>query len=221
VLLPWADDVAAVLVAWFPGQEAGNALADVLLGDVEPSGRLPVSWPAAEDSLPSTTPKDGVLAYDEGLLVGHRAGDRLALRYAFGHGLGYTTWEYLDVSAPSTLPQGGDVTVEVRLRNTRHACGSRGRAGLLVAYGQRGAAAGSLAGGLRRRRRGSGRGGHCRGDRTGPSVRALGHRALGVDGGAGGVRAADRPRQRQPAAARPSTWASGRTSWPPKGMHTA
>ena len=48
VLLPWADQVPAVLVAWFPGQEFGNALADVLLGDREPGGRLPVVWPAAE-----------------------------------------------------------------------------------------------------------------------------------------------------------------------------
>ena len=67
VLLPWADEVAAILLAWFPGQEFGNALADVLLGLAEPGGRLPVSWPSAEDGLPSTQPVDGTLTYDEGL----------------------------------------------------------------------------------------------------------------------------------------------------------
>ncbi|MGH1554945.1 glycoside hydrolase family 3 protein [Streptomyces sp. L7] len=54
VLLPWADDVAAVLLAWFPGQEFGNALADVLLGEAEPGGRLPTVWPASGHGLPVT-----------------------------------------------------------------------------------------------------------------------------------------------------------------------
>lgn len=116
VLLPWADDVPAVLLAWFPGQEFGNALADVLLGGVEPGGRLPVSWPAAQDGLPSTRPVDGVLSYDEGLFLGYRAYDRDGREplYRFGHGLGYTSWEYVSVTA---VPAAG-ATVSVRLRNT-------------------------------------------------------------------------------------------------------
>jgi beta-glucosidase len=65
VLLPWADDVPAVLLAWFPGQEFGNALPDVLLGAAEPGGRMPVSWLAAEDGLPSTQPVNGEVSYDE------------------------------------------------------------------------------------------------------------------------------------------------------------
>ena len=72
VLLPWANEVAAVLVSWFPGQEAGRALGDVLSGAVEPGGRLPVTWPSAEETLPSVTPMNGELSYDEGLLVGYR-----------------------------------------------------------------------------------------------------------------------------------------------------
>jgi beta-glucosidase len=110
VLLRWADEVAAVVLAWFPGQEFGNALADVLLGVAEPGGRLPTTWPATADGLPSVEPVDGVLAYDEGLRVGYRAGDARAL-YPFGHGLGYTTWEYLSL----TVVEPG---VTVRVRNT-------------------------------------------------------------------------------------------------------
>jgi beta-glucosidase len=118
VLLPWADDVAAVLLAWFPGQEFGNALADVLLGAVEPGGRLPTTWPRTEEGLPSTQPHDGILTYDEGLFVGYRAYDRDGREplYRFGHGLGYTEWEYLAVE-----PAGDRVTV--RLRNAGERAG--------------------------------------------------------------------------------------------------
>jgi beta-glucosidase len=121
VLLPWAHQVAAVLVAWFPGQEFGNALADVLLGDREPGGRLPTVWPAAEhEHLPSTRPVDGRLVYDESIHVGSSGYDRAGIQPAFylGHGLGYTTWEYLDVTAPSHLDPDGEATVHVRVRNT-------------------------------------------------------------------------------------------------------
>lgn len=116
VLLPWADDVAAVLLAWFPGQEFGHALADVLLGAVEPGGRLPTTWPRQPDGLPSTRPVRGVLTYAEGLRVGYR-GDVVA-RYAFGHGLGFTTWEYVALDAPAATSAGADVAVGVTLRNT-------------------------------------------------------------------------------------------------------
>jgi beta-glucosidase len=125
VLLPWSEEVAAVLLAWFPGQEFGNALADVLLGVAEPGGRLPTGWPVSEEGLPATEPVDGVLAYDEGLFIGYRGDGRTGWqppRYAFGHGLGYTTWDYVSIDAPGELPSGADLTVEVRIRNsgTRH-----------------------------------------------------------------------------------------------------
>jgi beta-glucosidase len=113
VLLPWADDVPAVLLTWFPGQECGNALADVLLGATEPGGRLPVTWPADEEGLPSPLPVDRTLRYDEGLFVGHRGYDRDGRepRFRFGSGLGYTTWEYLSAETDAA-------SVTVRLRNT-------------------------------------------------------------------------------------------------------
>jgi beta-glucosidase len=113
VLLPWADDVAAVLVSWFPGQEFGNALADVLTGAVEPGGRLPMTWPASEEGLPSVTPVNGEVPYDEGLLIGYRwylATDRQPA-FPFGHGLGYTAWAYEELAVD------GD-TVTVTVRNT-------------------------------------------------------------------------------------------------------
>ena len=101
VLLPWADEVPAVLLTWFPGQEFGHALADVLLGDAEPGGRLPTTWPADDRrAAVRATPVDGTLAYDEGIFVGYRAYERDGRTplYPFGHGLGYTTWEYLELA---------------------------------------------------------------------------------------------------------------------------
>jgi Glycosyl hydrolase family 3 C-terminal domain/Glycosyl hydrolase family 3 N terminal domain/Fibronectin type III-like domain len=126
VLLPWADDVAAVLLTWFGGQEFGNALADVLLGDAEPGGRLPTTWPASQDGLPSTQPTDGVLTYTEGLFIGYRGYDRDGREplFPFGHGQGYTTWSYDAITvdcAPVDLRNPADasgVAVCVELRNT-------------------------------------------------------------------------------------------------------
>jgi beta-glucosidase len=118
VELPWADDVAAVLLTWFGGQEAGHAVADVLLGIAEPGGRLPTTWPARESDCPvlATRPVDGVLRYDEGVFIGYRAYERAGItpRYPFGHGLGYTTWEYEHITADQQA-----VTVTVRNTGAR------------------------------------------------------------------------------------------------------
>ena len=119
VLLPWADEVAAILVAWFPGQEFGGALADVVLGVSEPGGRLPTTWPRSGDRLPSTAPDGGVLSYAEGLFIGYRAYDRdgRAPQHPFGHGLGYTRWRYDAIEAPAAAAPGDDVAVSVRVTN--------------------------------------------------------------------------------------------------------
>src|SRR5439155_6392138 len=75
VLLPWRDDVAAVLATYFGGKEYGDALADVLLGRTEPGGRLPTTWPREQPDVPviDVTPQDGVVRYDEGIHIGYRA----------------------------------------------------------------------------------------------------------------------------------------------------
>ncbi|WP_405988423.1 beta-glucosidase [Streptomyces sp. NBC_00986] len=131
VLLPWADEVPALLWAWLPGQEAGHALADVLLGRSEPAGRLPWTLPArAEDvPVPDARPHDGIVTYTEGVHIGHRAWDRQELTpaFPFGHGLGWTRWTYDSVTTPYpsvsaahlTGPAGGDgLQLAVELTNT-------------------------------------------------------------------------------------------------------
>jgi beta-glucosidase len=119
VLLPWRDEVPAVLLSWFPGEQAGHGLADVLFGAAEPAGRLPTTWPAAaaDAPVPSARPVDGVLHYAEGLDIGYRGwlASGVEPAYWFGHGLGYTTWSYEDISVSE--PDGHHCSVRVRLRN--------------------------------------------------------------------------------------------------------
>ncbi|MGW3850979.1 beta-glucosidase [Streptomyces fagopyri] len=124
VELPWREEVAAVLLTWFPGQEGGGALAEVLTGAHEPGGRLPTTWgPLADAPVTQVVPVDGALAYDEGAFIGYRAWERdgRTPAYPFGHGLGYTDWTYESIE-PSTGD--GDVcadsaaTVTVRVRNS-------------------------------------------------------------------------------------------------------
>lgn len=103
MVMPWADlpGVRAIVAAWFPGQEMGNALADVLDGTVNPSGRLPLSFPVQESDSPLQTPEqypgvNGTVTYTERLQVGYRwfnsAG--VAPRYPFGHGLSYSSFSF-------------------------------------------------------------------------------------------------------------------------------
>ncbi|QHF26184.1 glycosyl hydrolase [Rathayibacter sp. VKM Ac-2804] len=137
VLLPWRDEVAAVLVGYFGGQEMGDAVADVLLGRVEPGGRLPTTWPVAIEDVPvlSTLPTDGELHYDEGIHIGYRAWLRSEVEpaYVFGHGLGYTSFELVSVSTPEPVRGGEDVELLVDVVNT----GERAGKVVLQAYAER------------------------------------------------------------------------------------
>jgi beta-glucosidase len=135
VLTPWADQVAAMLQVWLPGQAMGEALADVLLGRAEPGGRLPVTLPAAEADCPvlHAVPRDGMISYDEGLLIGYRGYDANGAtpRYPFGHGLGYTTWAYESLREDTPeLAAGEDLRLVVTVRNT----GSRTGREVVQAY---------------------------------------------------------------------------------------
>jgi beta-glucosidase len=134
VLMPWLDDVAAVLEAWYPGQEAGNAIADVLFGEVEPGGRLPQTFPKRlEDNSAITGDaltypgKDGHVAYREGVFVGYRHFDRAGrgTLFPFGFGLSYTRfgWGPVTLSA-ATLQPGGSVTATVAATNSGERAGS-------------------------------------------------------------------------------------------------
>jgi beta-glucosidase len=122
VLLPWRDEVAAVLVGWFGGERFGEAVADVLLGVREPAGRLPTTWPATgtEKAVLSGTPAAGEVHYTEGVHVGYRGWLRTGEvpAYPFGHGLGYTSWELRSASAPERVEAGRPVEVRVELANT-------------------------------------------------------------------------------------------------------
>ena len=122
VLLPWRDEVAAVLVGWFGGQEFGRAVADVLTGRSEPGGRLPTTWGAREVDVPilDTHPKDGLVEYGEGVHIGYRAWLRqpaIPPAYWFGAGRGYTDLPLVRVHAPATATAGETVTVSVGVEN--------------------------------------------------------------------------------------------------------
>jgi beta-glucosidase len=113
VELSWREDVGAVLLSWFPGQEGGAALADVLTGAHEPGGRLPTTWGALDDApVTRVVPQDGELPYTEGVFIGYRAWEKAGKTpsYPFGHGLGYTDWAYESMEVEGT-------TAKIRVRN--------------------------------------------------------------------------------------------------------
>jgi beta-glucosidase len=123
VLLPWRNEVSAVLLSWFGGQQYGDAVADILLGLAEPGGRLPTSWPIEQADVPviDVTPQNGVVSYDEGIHIGYRAWLKAGTEpaYEFGHGLGYTSWSIDDLALDSSsIAEGGTVSVAVRVTNT-------------------------------------------------------------------------------------------------------
>ena len=102
--MPWVDKANSILQCWFPGQEFGNSLSDILFGEVNPSGKLPTTFPKNLSDTPaySTYPgKDLQMDYEEGLFIGYRWYDREEIEplFAFGHGLSYTTFDYSNLRA--------------------------------------------------------------------------------------------------------------------------
>jgi len=130
VTMPWLDKVAAVLEAWYPGEEDGNAVARVLFGNVNPSGRLPVSFPkSSQDTLartPEQYPGDGKeVHYSEGINVGYRWFETNGIKplFPFGYGLSYTTFGYSNPSAV-VLPGHKGVAVTFDVQNTGKVSGA-------------------------------------------------------------------------------------------------
>ena len=119
VLMPWLDEVAAVLWIGLPGQEGGHAVADVLLGTTEPTGRLVTTFPAADGAGPAwnVTPSDGTLDYAEGTRVGYRGwlGSDVEPAFWFGAGLGWGLWDY---RSAEHVPGDNGESLSVVLANT-------------------------------------------------------------------------------------------------------
>jgi beta-glucosidase len=121
---PWIDDVEAVLMAWYPGQEGGHAIADVLFGDVNPSGRLPLTFARSGDDLPEFLNDRDEVTY--GYFHGYRHLDREGVepRFAFGFGLSYTTYAYANLTvADTTLAPDDTLEVTVDVTNTGSVAG--------------------------------------------------------------------------------------------------
>jgi beta-glucosidase len=126
-LMPWLDQVPAVLESWYGGQEQGNALADILFGDVTPSGKLPVTFPRSDHGTPVSSPeqyagRDGFVAhYSEGLAVGYRGYDQFWIEplFPFGYGLSYTGFAYAQLQVePETTDGTRNVQLSFTVTNT-------------------------------------------------------------------------------------------------------
>jgi len=135
-VLPWLAGVSAVLEAWFPGQRGGEAIADILFGAVNPSGKLPITFPASVSDLPHPTisgpaPPSSTLPfpvnYSEGLLVGYKWYDahNLSPAFHFGFGLSYTTFTITNISLADNLSAGNpNFQVSCDLTNTGSVSGA-------------------------------------------------------------------------------------------------
>lgn len=126
ISMPWAPQVPAIVQIWYPGQELGNALADVLLGAVDPGGRLPTTFPVRLEDTPAFVNYPGEfdeVRYGEGLFVGYRWYDSRDVEplFPFGHGLSYASFDYAGLEVPATIESSGPgtpVTVRVQVTNT-------------------------------------------------------------------------------------------------------
>ena len=126
VAMPWVDNVNAIVEAWYCGSQSGTALADIIFGDVNPSGKLPVTFPVRlEDNgahaLGAYDPASTEAHYSEGIFVGYRWAQKKDIKplFAFGHGLSYTTFSYSEAEiSRTTMSENGKVTVSVNVTNT-------------------------------------------------------------------------------------------------------
>lgn len=122
VEMPWVDEVPGLLLAYYPGQEGGRAVARVLNGAANPSGKLPITFPKHYRDNPTILNYPGTkeVRYGEGLFVGYRYYDKKQISplFPFGHGLSYTTFEYDDLHVPDSAIRGESISISMTLRNT-------------------------------------------------------------------------------------------------------
>jgi beta-glucosidase len=127
--MPWIDKVPAVLQLWYNSQEQGNALADVLFGDVNPSGKLPTTFPVRLEDNPAYINypgENGKVRYGEGIFVGYRYYDKKDVEplFPFGHGLSYTTFQYSNLRlSTKRLTENELLKVRVDVTNTGKVAG--------------------------------------------------------------------------------------------------
>ena len=119
ISMPWKNDVGAILQTWFPGEEYGDVLADILLGNVNPSGKLPITFPNTLEETPAFTnyPGEfGKVKYGEGLYIGYRWYTSKALMplYPFGYGLSYTTFELSNISVNNNTLHNSNISAEMK-----------------------------------------------------------------------------------------------------------
>ncbi|RKY24925.1 MAG: glycosyl hydrolase [Planctomycetota bacterium] len=127
--MPWVNDVPAVLQMWYLGMESGNAVANILFGDVNPSGKLPMTFPKKLEDIPAHKLDDYKVEYcdyKEGILVGYRWFDTKNVEplFAFGHGLSYTKFEYTNVRVRKSNEDGVLYEVQVDVKNTGDMAGA-------------------------------------------------------------------------------------------------
>jgi beta-glucosidase len=131
VAMPWVDKVNGIMETWFSGSQTGHALADVLFGKVNPSGKIPFTFPVklednAAHALNAYDPEDLSVEYKEGIFVGYRWAEKEQIKplFAFGHGLSYTTFGYGEAkAAKATMKENGTLAVSVDVTNTGDVAG--------------------------------------------------------------------------------------------------
>ena len=130
VAMPWVDNVNTILEAWYSGSQAGHAIADVVFGKVNPSGKLPFTFPVKLNDLGAHAagaydPQDLSVEYKEGLYVGYRWADKYDVEplFAFGHGLSYTDFTYGDAKAKASVKAGADLKVSIDVTNSGKVAG--------------------------------------------------------------------------------------------------
>lgn len=132
VEMPWIDSVPSIVQGWYLGSEMGHSLADVIFGDVNPSGKLPFTFPVKLEDSPAhfngkAYPTDGVNEYEEGIYVGYRWFDAKGIKplFAFGHGLSYTTFEYGEAALGKVSHRnGGKIEISVPVANSGSVAGA-------------------------------------------------------------------------------------------------